>query len=152
MLPLHLFSPCSTIILRQNYQNNFSVVAESVTHLQKLTKLDLCNNYLTSLHHSNHTDLPESLTTLYLCKYKLVILACNWGFLSHIIISPSRAFQGRNLQKLNYMCLRSTNVTVPELLNVSNVRAGNIDFSGMGLKTESAHGVMPPFGYKGQIC
>ncbi|XP_070299975.1 toll-like receptor 13 [Salvelinus sp. IW2-2015] len=35
------------------------------------------------------------------------------------------------------MRLRSTNVTVPELLNVSNVRVGNIDFSGMGLKTDN---------------
>uniref|UniRef100_A0A4W5RRG1 Toll-like receptor 21 n=1 Tax=Hucho hucho TaxID=62062 RepID=A0A4W5RRG1_9TELE len=69
MLPPGIFSSLSNLdvlILRQNYLNNFSAVAESVTHLPKLTKLHLCNNYLTSLHHSNHTDLPETLTTLYL--------------------------------------------------------------------------------------
>ncbi|XP_041708391.2 toll-like receptor 13 [Coregonus clupeaformis] len=147
-LPPGIFSSLSNLdalMLRQNYLNNFSAVAESVTHLPKLTKLDLCNNYLTSLQHSNHTDLPESLTTLYLCKNKLVTLECKWGFLSHILLLdlsyndqlPSRAFQGVDLRKLNYMRLRSTNVTVPELLNVSNVRAGNIDFSGMGLKTHN---------------
>ncbi|XP_031642419.1 toll-like receptor 13 [Oncorhynchus kisutch] len=147
-LPPGIFSSLSNLdvlILRQNYLNNFSAVAESVTHLSKLTKLDLCNNYLTSLHHSNHTDLPESLTTLYLCKNKLVTLACEWSFLSHVLLLdlsyndqlPSRAFQGVDLRKLNYMRLRSTNVTVPELLNVSNVRGGNIDFSGMGLKTDN---------------
>ncbi|CAB1334023.1 unnamed protein product [Coregonus sp. 'balchen'] len=54
---LNLSSSVFQDLKNLNYLNNFSVVAESVTHLPKLTQLGLCNNYLMSLQHSNHKDV-----------------------------------------------------------------------------------------------
>ncbi|XP_028971732.1 toll-like receptor 21 [Esox lucius] len=145
-LPQRIFNALpnlDNLLLNQNNLNNFTVVAESVSQLPKLTKLDLCNNNIMSLQHSDHTALPKSLTILYLCRNKLVTLGCARCFLCNILqldLSyndqlPSRAFQDVDLQKLNYIRLRSTNVSVLDLFNVSNVRPESIDFSGMGLKT-----------------
>lgn len=146
-LPMSIFSnvlKLDTLILRQNFLTNFSAVTESVSHLKNLTKLDLCFNKLTSLRHSN-ISLPDSLTTLYLCRNNLNTLACGPLFLRQIKVLDlsyndllySMAFQGVDLRRINYLRLRSTNVRVPELLNISNVNAKHIDFTGMGLKNDS---------------
>ncbi|KAM3873270.1 toll-like receptor 21 [Diretmus argenteus] len=143
-LPVDVFSDVlrlHTLILRQNLLANFSEVVASVSHLRDLRILDLCFNSFTSLSHSN-ASLPKSLTTLYLCRNNLSTLACEYSFLRHIQLLdlsynfqlPAVAFQGVDLRMLNYLRLRSTRVSVPELLNVSNVNAGHIDFSGLGLK------------------
>ncbi|KAM4600455.1 toll-like receptor 21 [Polymixia lowei] len=145
-LPVDIFTNVlnlNTLILRQNILANFSWVAQSVSHLKNLTKLDLCFNNLTSLHHSN-TSLPKSLTVLYLSRNNLSTLSCDRSFLKRIKwldLSynpklPSMAFQGVDLRRINYLRLRSTSVRLPELLNVSNVNAAHVDFSGMGLKSD----------------
>lgn len=145
-LPVSIFANVlnlDTLLLRQNNLANFSEVAESVSHLKQLKELDLCFNKLTSLSHSN-VSLPESLTTLYLCRNNLSTLACGNLFLRQIQLLdlsynsylPSMAFQGVDLRRIQYLRLRSTNVSVSELLNVSNVSAGHVDFSGMGLKSD----------------
>uniref|UniRef100_A0A668A5Z3 Toll-like receptor 21 n=1 Tax=Myripristis murdjan TaxID=586833 RepID=A0A668A5Z3_9TELE len=107
-----------------------------------LINLDLCFNNFTNLSHSN-ASLPASLTMLYLCRNNLSTLACGWSFLRLIELLdlsynphlPSKAFQGVDLRQTRYLRLRSTNVSVSVLLNVSNVKAGHVDFSGMGLKS-----------------
>ncbi|XP_062321580.1 toll-like receptor 21 [Osmerus eperlanus] len=147
-LQKNLFSPVTnldTLILRQNLLSNFSEVAESVTPLQKLKKLDLCCNKLTSIRHSTVTSLPKSLTALYLCRNQLYTLSCAKTFLGNINLLdlsynehlPSTAFKNVDLRHINYLRLRSTNVTILYLFKVSNVRATQIDFSGMGLSNNS---------------
>lgn len=147
-LPEEIFSKVSklnTLILRQNNLSNFTGIVESVTNLKRLTQLDLCFNNLTSIKHSNTTSLPKSLTTLYLSRNNLATLGCESWFLSQIILLdlsyntylPSMAFQNIDLSNVNYMRLRSTNVTVPALLNFSNVRASQVDFSDMSLNNEN---------------
>ncbi|XP_078108637.1 toll-like receptor 21 [Sander vitreus] len=146
-LPEGIFSTLlnlDTLIMRQNFLTNFSGIAESVSHLTNLKKLDICFNNLTSLNHSN-VSLPESLTTLYICRNNLLTLGCKHSFLGFIQLLdlsynprlPTTAFQGVNLSHINYLRLRSTSVNVVEFLNISNVNAGHIDFSGTGLKNDN---------------
>ncbi len=146
-LPEGIFSTVlklNTLIMRQNLLTNFSGIVESVSHLTKLTKLDLCFNNLTSLSHSN-VSLPKSLTTLYICRNNLFTLGCAHsflGFIQQLDLSynsrlPTTAFQGVDLRHINYLRLRSTNVKVAEFLNISNINAGHVDFSGTGIKNVS---------------
>lgn len=133
-----------TLNLRQNILTNFSEIAQSVSNLRNLRLLDLCSNNLTSLNHTANVSLPKSLTRLYLCKNNLTTLGCNHSFLEHVQLldlSNNRlsnmAFQGVDLGHINYLRLRLTNVTVLEFLNISNVNARHVDFSGTGLKNDS---------------
>ncbi|XP_044064743.1 toll-like receptor 21 [Siniperca chuatsi] len=146
-LPKGIFSTVlnlDTLIMRQNFLANFSGIAESVSHLMNLRILDLCFNSLTSLSHSN-VSLPKSLTTLYICRNNLFTLGCNHSFLGFIQLLdlsynsrlPTMAFQGVDLRRINYLRLRSTSVKVVEFLNISNVNAGHVDFSGTGLKNST---------------
>ncbi|XP_056237734.1 toll-like receptor 21 [Seriola aureovittata] len=146
-LPEGIFSATlnlNTLNMRQNLLTNFSEIAESVSHLMNLKVLDLCYNSLTSLSHSN-VSLPKSLTTLYICRNNLFTLGCKDSFLTFINILdlsynsrlPTTAFQGVDLRRINYLRLRSTNVSVVEFLNISNVKVSQVDFSGLGLKNDS---------------
>ncbi|XP_038566921.1 toll-like receptor 21 [Micropterus salmoides] len=146
-LPEGIFSTVlnlDTLIMRQNFLTHFSGIAESVSHLMNLRILDLCFNSLTSLSHSN-ASLPKSLTTLYLCRNNLFTLGCEHSFLRFIQLLdlsynsrlPTMAFQGVDLRHINYLRLRSTSVKVVEFLNISNVHAGHVDFSGTGLKNDT---------------
>ncbi|CAK6977094.1 toll-like receptor 21 [Scomber scombrus] len=146
-LPKNIFSDLlslETLILRQNFLTNFSEIAESVSLLINLRTLDLCCNSLTTLNHSN-VSLPKSLTTLYICRNNLFTLGCKQSFLGRIEVLdlsynfklPTMAFQGVDLRQVNYLRLRSTNVNVVEFLNISNIRAGHVDFSGTGLKNDT---------------
>ncbi|KAM8869643.1 toll-like receptor 21 [Spinachia spinachia] len=143
LLPQGIFSNLShlhTLVLSQNFLTNFSGIAESVSHLQNLSVLDLCYNNLASLSHSN-VSLPKSLTTLYLCRNHLVKLGCkNWflGFIHVLDLSYNfrldwMAFKEVDLSHINYLRLRSTGVDVLTFLNISNVNASHVDFSGTGL-------------------
>ncbi|XP_008288301.1 toll-like receptor 21 [Stegastes partitus] len=143
-LPEGIFSTLlnlDTLIMRQNVMTNFTGIAKSVSHLTNLRILDLCFNHLTSLSHSNES-LPKSLTVLYLCRNDLYTLGCKHSFLRYINLLdlsynsklPAMAFAGVDLRHVNYLRLRSTSVKVAEFLNISNVNAGHIDFSGMGIK------------------
>uniref|UniRef100_UPI0037E9BEB4 toll-like receptor 21 n=1 Tax=Semicossyphus pulcher TaxID=241346 RepID=UPI0037E9BEB4 len=145
-LPEGIFSTLdhlTILIMRQNVLNNFSGIAESVSSLPRLSWLDLCFNNLTSLTHN--VSLPESLTRLYLCRNNLSTLGCEHSFLRFVQLLdlsynpelPTRAFQGVDLSHINYLRLRSTNVKVVELLNISNVHAGHVDFTGTHLKNDS---------------
>lgn len=133
-----------TLLMRQNFLRNFSEIAESVSHLTNLKTLDLCFNNLTSLSHSN-VSLPKSLTVLYICRNNLLTLGCEPSFLKFIEILdlsynsrlPTMAFQGVDLRQMNYLRLRSTSVKVVEFLNISNINASHVDFSGTGLNTDS---------------
>nr|XP_040020515.1 toll-like receptor 21 [Gasterosteus aculeatus aculeatus]XP_040020516.1 toll-like receptor 21 [Gasterosteus aculeatus aculeatus]XP_040020517.1 toll-like receptor 21 [Gasterosteus aculeatus aculeatus] len=142
-LPRDIFSNLShldTLVLGQNFLTNFSGIAESVSHLQNLSVLDLCSNNLTSLSHSN-ASLPKSLTTLFLCKNKLVKLGCKNRFLGFIQVLDlsqnlhldSTAFEEVDLSHINDLRLRSTSVDVLTFLNISNVNARHVDFSGTHL-------------------
>lgn len=146
-LPLGIFSATpklNTLIMRQNLLTNFSGIAESVSHLLNLRILDLCYNNLASLSHSN-VSLPKSLTTLYICRNNLSTLGCEHSFLGFLKVLdlsdnfrlPTMAFQGVDLRHINYLRLRSTSVKVVAFLNISNVKAGAVDFSGTGLKNDS---------------
>ncbi|XP_071326912.1 toll-like receptor 21 [Trachinotus anak] len=146
-LPEGIFSTTlnlNTLIMRQNHLTNFSGIAESVSHLMNLKVLDLCFNSLTSLNHSN-VSLPESLTTLYICRNNLSTLGCKNSFLRFINLLdlsynsrlPAMAFQDVDLRHINYLRLRSTDVRVVEFLNISNINAGHVDFSGTGLKNDN---------------
>ncbi|XP_026173491.1 toll-like receptor 21 [Mastacembelus armatus] len=146
-LPVGIFSSLfnlDTLIVRQNFMKDFSGIAESVSHLSNLKKLDLCFNNLTSLSHSN-VSLPKSLTVLYVCKNNLLKLGCNYSFLRYIETLDlsynyrlnTMAFQGVDLGKINYLRLRSTSVKVVEFLNISNIKASHVDFSGTGLRNDS---------------
>ncbi|XP_040900101.1 toll-like receptor 21 [Toxotes jaculatrix] len=146
-LPEGIFSATlnlNTLIMRQNLLTNFSGIAESVSRLLNLKILDLCFNSLTSLSHSN-VSLPKSLTILYICRNNLSTLACKHSFLRSIMILdlsynsrlPTMAFQGVDLRHINYLRLRSTSVKIAEFLNISNISAGHVDFSGTGLKSDS---------------
>ncbi|XP_039972977.1 toll-like receptor 21 [Xiphias gladius] len=134
----------NTLIMRQNLLTNFSGISVSVSHLINLKTIDLCFNSLTSLSHSN-VSLPKSLTTLYICKNNLSTLGCKHSFLRFIKVLdlsynwrfPTMAFQGVDLRHIKYLRLRSTSVKVVEFLNISNVQANLVDFSGTGLKNDS---------------
>ncbi|XP_026226999.1 toll-like receptor 21 [Anabas testudineus] len=133
-----------TLLLRQNFLSHFSEIAESVSHLRNLKTLDLCFNNLTSLSHSN-VSLPKSLTILYLCRNNLFTLGCKPSFLRFIQILdlsynsrlPAMAFEGVDLGQTNYLRLRSTGVKIAEFLNISNINANHVDFSGTGLKDDN---------------
>nr|XP_020445758.1 toll-like receptor 13 [Monopterus albus] len=146
-LPEGIFSSLlnlDTLIMRQNFLTNFSAIADSVSRLSNLKKLDLCFNNLTSLSHSN-VSLPKSLTVLYLCRNNLSTLGCKHFFLGNIHVLDlsynsrlsTMAFQGVDLRQINYLRLRSTSVNIVEFLNKSNVNANHVDFSDTGLKNES---------------
>lgn len=133
-----------TLLIRQNSLSNFSGIVESVSHLKRLTKLDLCFNKLTSLSHSN-ASLPKSLTALYICRNDLSTLGCHSSFLESIHVLdfsynpdlPTAAFQGVDLRRVRYLRLRSTSVRILEFLNITNVNAGHVDFSGTGLSNDT---------------
>ncbi|XP_067457140.1 toll-like receptor 21 [Thunnus thynnus] len=146
-LPESIFSAVlrlDTLILRQNLLTNFSEIAESVSNLTNLRTLDLCSNSLTNLSHSN-VSLPKSLTVLYICKNNLSTLGCQHSFLrliklldlSYNVRLSATAFKGMDLKQVNYLRLRSTSVGVVEFLNISNINAGHVDFSGTGLKNDT---------------
>ncbi|XP_061573169.1 toll-like receptor 21 [Cololabis saira] len=146
-LPEGIFSSLlnlSKLLLKDNLLKDFSGITKSVSHLDKLMVLDLCYNNLTSLSHSN-VSLPKSLTKLFLCRNNLKTLGCDPSFLSSVkmldlsfnLHLPATAFQGVDLRNLNYLGLQSTSVKVVQLLNISNVSAGHINFSGTGLKNDS---------------
>lgn len=132
----------NTLIIRQNYLTNFSEIAEAVSSLKNLTLLDLCFNGLTSLSHSN-VSLPESLNTLYLCRNNLSTLGCEPCFLGAIVrldLSynfelPTKAFEGVNLRRINYLRLRSTRVNIVEFIKNSDIHAGHVDFTSTHLNT-----------------
>lgn len=145
-LPHGIFNNLSnlnTLIIRQNYLTNFSEIAEAVSSLKNLTLLDLCFNRLTSLSHSN-VSLPESLNTLYLCRNNLFTLGCEPGFLGSIVrldLSdnlelPTKAFEGVNLRRINYLRLRSTSVNIVELIKNSDIHVGHVDFTSTHLNTK----------------
>ncbi|XP_022062029.2 toll-like receptor 21 [Acanthochromis polyacanthus] len=146
-LPEGIFSTVpslGTLIMRQNLLTNFLGIVKSVSNLTKLRQLDLCFNNFTSLSHSNES-LPKSLSVLYICENNLNTLGSNHSFLRYIKVLdlsynsklPAMAFQGVDLGNISYLYLQSTSVKVVEFLNISNVKAGHVDFSGTGLKNDS---------------
>ncbi|XP_077432475.1 toll-like receptor 21 [Vanacampus margaritifer] len=132
------------LILRKNLLTNFSGIVDSVSRLEKLQSLNLCYNNLTSLHH-NQIRFPRSLAKLYLCRNKLSALGCERSFLSDVKILDlsnnsglaAETFLGVDLAQTNDLKLRSTNVSVMTLLNVSNIDVGHVDFTGTGVKNHS---------------
>lgn len=147
MLPEGIFSTVvslNILLIRENYFTNFTGIAESVSHLKNLSKLDLCFNNLTSLDHSN-VSLPESLTTLYISRNNLSTLGCNGSFLRFVQVLDlsynarlyTGAFHGVDLKGINYLRLQSTSVHIIDFLNITNVPAGHVDFSGTSLNNDT---------------
>uniref|UniRef100_A0A3Q2QFF3 Toll-like receptor 21 n=1 Tax=Fundulus heteroclitus TaxID=8078 RepID=A0A3Q2QFF3_FUNHE len=146
-LPETIFSNVAglkTLNMRNNRLTNFSAVVKSVSHLTNLTFIDLCFNNLTSLTHSN-ISLPQSLKKLYLGGNNLHTLGCNpslFRFIELLDLSynpklPSVAFKGVDLRNVKRLTLQFTSVKADELLNISNIYASHVVFSGMGLKNDS---------------
>lgn len=146
-LPEGIFSTAvslNILLIRENYLTNFTGIAESVSHLKNLSKLDLCFNNLTSLNHSN-VSLPESLTTLYISRNNLSTLGCNGSFLRFVQVLDlsynarlhTEAFQGVDLKGINYLRLQSTGVHIVDFLNITNVPPGHVDFSGTSLNNDT---------------
>ncbi|XP_074538973.1 toll-like receptor 21 [Halichoeres trimaculatus] len=144
-LPGDIFSTLgnlTTLILRHNFLKTFSGVVQSVSNLRNLAWLDLCFNSLTSLNHTANVTLPKSLTRLYLCSNNLFTFECKRSCFGHVelldLSNNSRlsnvAFKEVDLRHINYLRLRSTNVSVLEFLKHSNVNARHVDFSGTHLK------------------
>lgn len=134
----------NALIMKQNFLMDFSWIAESVSHLENISTLDLCFNNMTSLSHSN-VSLPKSLTKLFIHRNNLLTLGCDHLFLRFIQVLdlsynsrlPTAAFQGVDLSGVNYLQLRSTSVNIVEFLNISNISARHVDFSGKGLKNDT---------------
>ncbi|XP_047212288.1 toll-like receptor 21 [Girardinichthys multiradiatus] len=130
--------------MRNNHLTNFSAVVKSVSHLTNLTFLELGFNNLTSLSDLN-IPLPQSLKVLNLQRNNLHTLGCNpslFGFIKLLDLSfnfklPTRALQGVDLSNVKMLKLQSTSVKAVEFLNTSNINAGHVVFSGMGLKNDS---------------
>lgn len=146
-LPEGIFSTVlmlDTLIMRQNHLTNFSEIAESVSHLTHLRTLDLCFNKLKTLSHSN-VSLPKNLTKLYVCKNNLSKLGCKHSFLGFIKVLdlsynsrlPTTAFRGVDLSSITYLRLCATSVKIVEFINISNIHASRIDFSGTGLENDT---------------
>ncbi|XP_027868420.1 toll-like receptor 21 [Xiphophorus couchianus] len=147
VLPEDIFSNAAnlkTLNLRNNNLTHFAAVVKSVSHLTNLTILDLSSNNLTSLSDLN-ISLPQSLKVLNLCRNNLHILGCNPSLLRFIQVLDlsfnsklsTTAFEGVDLRNVKILQLRSTSVKAVELLNISNINAGHVVFSGMGLKNDS---------------
>uniref|UniRef100_A0A8C6TAR4 Toll-like receptor 21 n=1 Tax=Neogobius melanostomus TaxID=47308 RepID=A0A8C6TAR4_9GOBI len=147
VLPGHIFSTTlklKMLILEENYLFDFSQIVSSVSHLQSLTTIKLSLNKLTSLEHSN-ASLPRSLSNLYVRRNNLSSLGCRQSFLSHLqyldlSFNPrlsTDAFQGVDLAQLNHLSLQATNVNIIHFLNISNISANSVDFSGTGLNNDS---------------
>ncbi|XP_014908291.1 toll-like receptor 21 [Poecilia latipinna] len=146
-LPEDIFSDVAnlkTLNLRNNNLTNFSAVVKSVSHLTSLKFLDLSSNNLTSLSDSN-ISLPQSLKVLDLCRNNLHTLGCNPSLLRFIQVLDlsfnsklsTKALEGVDLRNVKRLQLRSTSVKAVEFLNISNISAGHVVFSGMGLKNDS---------------
>ncbi|XP_038140259.1 toll-like receptor 21 [Cyprinodon tularosa] len=147
MLPGEIFSNVANLEIlnmRNNHLTNFSMVIKSVAALTNLKFLDLCLNKLTSLRDLN-TSLPQSLKVLHLCKNNLHTLGCRpslFRFINLLDFSfnsklPSIALQGVDLSNVKRLLLQSTSVKAVEFLNISNINAGHVAFSGMGLKNNT---------------
>ncbi|XP_032413981.1 toll-like receptor 21 [Xiphophorus hellerii] len=147
VLPEDIFSNAAnlkTLNLRNNNLTHFAAVVKSVSHLTNLTILDLSSNNLTSLSDLN-ISLPQSLRVLNLCRNNLHTLGCNPSLLRFIQVLDlsfnsklsTTAFEGVDLRNVKILQLRSTSVKAVELLNISNINAGHVVFSGMGLKNDS---------------
>lgn len=147
VLPEDIFSNAAnlkTLNLRNNNLTDFAAVVKSVSHLTSLTILDLSSNNLTSLSDLN-ISLPQSLKVLNLCRNNLHTLGCNPSLLRFIQVLDlsfnsklsTTAFEGVDLRNVKILQLRSTSVKAVELLNISNINAGHVVFSGMGLKNDS---------------
>ncbi|XP_019751602.1 toll-like receptor 21 [Hippocampus comes] len=146
-LPGGIFSAMpnlSTLMLQQNLLANFTEMVDSVSNLSDLLQLNLCLNKFTSLHH-NRIPFPRSLSKLYLCRNNLSALGCERSFLSDVKILDlsynsrlaAEAFLGVDLARTNYLNLHSTAVNVMTLLDISNIHAGHVDFTGTGVKNNS---------------
>ncbi|KAM9807273.1 toll-like receptor 21 [Syngnathus typhle] len=146
-LPVGIFfavHKLGTLILQQNLLTNFSEIVESVSRLGNLSILKLCHNKFTSLEH-NRIAFPRSLTKLYLYENKLSTLGCQRSFLSGVEILDlsynsrltAEDFAGVDLERTNYLKLDTTAVDVIKLLNISNIQAGHVDFTGTGVKNSS---------------
>ncbi|XP_005798876.1 toll-like receptor 13 [Xiphophorus maculatus] len=147
VLPEDIFSNAAnlkTLNLRNNNLTDFAAVVKSVSHLTNLTILDLSSNNLTSLSDLN-ISLPQSLKVLNLYRNNLHTLGCNPSLLRFIQVLDlsfnsklsTTAFEGVDLRNVKILQLRSTSVKAVELLNISNINAGHVVFSGMGLKNDS---------------
>lgn len=147
VLPEDIFSNAAnlkTLNLRNNNLTDFAAVVKSVSHLTNLTILDLSSNNLTSLSDLN-ISLPQSLKVLNLCRNNLHTLGCNPSLLRFIQVLDlsfnsklsTTAFEGVDFRNVKILQLRSTSVKAVELLNISNINAGHVVFSGMGLKNDS---------------
>lgn len=146
-LPGDIFSTLvslSNLIIRENFLRNFTGIAKSISDLQNLRKLDLCQNHLTSLSHFN-VSLPKSLNALYVCYNSLSTLGNHSALLkpiqlldlSHNPRLSTEAFHGVDLEGVNYLRLQSTGVNIFEFLNISNIYAGHVDFSNTSLNGSS---------------
>ncbi|XP_054903900.1 toll-like receptor 21 [Poeciliopsis prolifica] len=146
VLPQDIFSNVAnlkTLNLRNNNLTYFSAVVKSVSHLTNLTFLDLSSNNFTSLRDLN-ISLPQSLKVLNLCRNNLHTLGCNpslFRFIQVLDLSfnsklSTTALEGVDLSNVKRLQLRSTSVKAVELLKISNINAGHVVFSGMGLKDD----------------
>ncbi|KAM4735225.1 toll-like receptor 21 [Anableps anableps] len=150
VLPEDIFSNVTnleTLNLRNNHLTNFSALVKSVSHLTNLTSLDLSFNDLTSLSDSN-ISLPQSLKVLNLRRNNLHTLGCNPSLLKFIQLLdlsfnsklPTTALEGVDLSNVKRLHLQSTSVKAVEFLNISNINAGHVVYSGMGLNNDSLLG------------
>lgn len=146
-LPGGIFSTLfslSNLIIRENFLRNFTRIAELVSDLTNLSKLDLCLNKLTSLSHVN-VSLPNSLTVLYVSGNNLSTLGNHSSLLKPIQVLDlsnnsrlsAEAFHGVDLRGVHYLSLKSTGVNIFKFLEISNIYAGHIDFSWIRLNRES---------------
>ncbi|XP_015272102.1 PREDICTED: toll-like receptor 13 [Gekko japonicus] len=130
--------------LQFNVLENFDEVLQGLQNLTRLEHLDLCNNNLASLKSIGR--LPESLFTLLLCNNSLSRMDVEESRflrnvktldLSYNNISNASSFDTVRLCNLSTLKLMGNGIDVFQLLNVSDLRAPSLDYSGLRLHTFS---------------
>ncbi|XP_060640199.2 toll-like receptor 13 [Anolis sagrei] len=141
------FAPLQKLLeleLQFNDLGSFEDVAESLWMLSRLQRLNLCNNNLNSLR--SKRSLPASLTVLSICNNSLYgvdgsgqhfLQNIKWLDLSYNKISDVSSFAKVVLRNLTSLQLAGNNVSVFQVLNVSDIRTHSFDYSGLHLNRYS---------------
>uniref|UniRef100_A0A8C2TJL0 TIR domain-containing protein n=1 Tax=Coturnix japonica TaxID=93934 RepID=A0A8C2TJL0_COTJA len=134
--------------LRGGRLSGLGPVAAAVQGLAQLELLDLCANNLTTL--GPGPPLPASLLTLQLCNNSLGELAGGSPeMLSHVKvldlsynnISRAEAFTQLDLHNISLLHLMGNPLDVFHLLDISDIRPRNLDFSGLVLGAQGLNKV-----------
>lgn len=135
----HLLRSLEVLHLTSNALQNFSQVIKSVSPLNHLQTLNLCDNNLSS--HNTSTTLPTSLSQLLLCNTSITLKGLPPDYFIHVRwldLSENHIGAGElasfNLTGITYLLMNNNSgFQILNFLNRSNVHPDRIDYSGMWL-------------------